>query len=1444
MYCRIKIGKTSCNLVHKGTKKWHPISSFTAIAISNSANANATRRMIGYYPSCCYGSSRRWDATATIYCCKWLPPVQHAPRQSMHAIRYQSTVRLDENRILKNATPMSHLTLTHNEQERNNKMQQLALSIQLLRDPKRYKEFRISNQSNANHRLLSDAKMVVEYYANAKAVFPLNKPKDESCQFKNPLTTLSGPELCHSLISDVILPHYAQGERVTAKQLECILHMCFLTVQSLGKLCIKYNRQKRGWNKGGNETEVIHLGDLAEQLLRQLLNTPFVIVVDPPGTGTATATATNNSANQAKGRKAMAKATHLYNNTLNTWSCIASTTMNATLAKDAALRAERLLLDLATSRNRGNIQSTKDVDTRILPNDREGGMTTVLLDYVKPNAVSFNTTINAWSRSGRFGKNLHGRKVDLTTVSAAERAEAILHLLEDLYDESTEFGSDANDGAIMPDILSYEAVIYAWSRALDFPQAPIRATKILEDIMERYYKAHANKDVGNTRHWSNHRWPPFPSRQTFSSVLTTWARSSLTDSGKVCSEAMEEAEKLFSQMKQLGRDGYEQNNPDTISYNALLQVYANQIENVLNRNNISSAVIGEATGFFQKMVNVVYEMNAANSTNKDVKMTQVDFCPDSTTYKLLLQSVIRIGSRIVRVKKNQSCDTMSVEECSQFALSYLQQLHGFLAQEILYDRSIKDLLTLFVATKNLEGIKTALNLLSTSQLSLKTCTKITGQYLEELIGIICSGTEQNCLPVPELVSAMETYLIDEVQKNSGIQPTTRMWNSVIEAYSKLASSHIKYAQDADRVMMHVLHRYKEAFETISSKNGVNKHFQVARPTTFTFHSVIAAYAEASNKNKLPNKSRMKAIERMEEVLSAMEDMNGQKQRIRTKYTAHVIPNAKTYNLLLNAYDSSIKQAKDMEYANNTFGKAEKLVQNMSDNAKTRRNTAAKPDNYTYATLLSILAKTKLSDAPDKARDILNEALEAGLDNFDTIIVNNAMNVLSSRDKCSKDVIEMFQQLENESLKNKSGKIRPDKFTYSIVMSSLANQGTIDAAKSVETLYNRMLDNFKMEKEKREARKIQPDIYCYNAIIKAWSNIHTTESLLRAENHLDCLLTSASTVEPDGSSFSVVIHGHSKRPEANAAADCERVLDKKEEYQKQNRKIPINIDDYRTTALKYKKELNPHGCLRILERLLRIMKEGNHSSRFLNTHQLTSVFNIVMESYFESSTENASTKIQEIFDVMEVEGLARPDMISYSILMNSYANNQSSDSLKTVDEILENYLSGKNQYKNIRPEKNAVLFDILFQACEISPPSTTLNPVTIAFDKFHRMASSDSKVNPTHKTYKHMLAICKNHIQNDSKRYELLQLLFQKCCADGQLSEGALSVFRNAMPKHQFEEAVSVILGRQMNAGDGIQITDFPRSCKLNVFVPRGRVSSLSSGKGDGTSNIGPDVRIY
>jgi len=1334
------------------------------------------------------------------------------PRQSIHTIRYQSTTCPNEKQLkytpTKNAS-MSHLTTSSHTTDKDIQMQELALSIQLLQDQKRYKEFLTSSDyPTKNDKLLSDSKMVVEYYANAKASLPLGS------------TTMSGPELCHSLISNVILPHCAQGERVTLthEQLECILDLCFLTVQSLGKLCIKHNRQ-RGWNKGSDEG-ILRLGDLAEQLLRQLLNTPFCI-----GTGIENGRSSTGN-HKVKGRM-IAKVTRLYNNTLNTWSCIASTTLNTTMAKDAAFRAERLLLDLATSRSRGALVGGDGGDSV----DKKHHDRMILLEYLKPDVVSFNTTINAWSKSGRFKKNIHGGKVDVTTISAAERAEAILRLLQDLYDESRKFDNHFHaDDAILPDILSYEAVIYAWSRALDCPQAPIRATRILEDMVERYYRAHdKEKDVKMMlMHQNRHHRPPFPSRQTFSSVLTTWGRSSTTDfagttSDSSCLEAIEQAEKLFCQMKKLGQDGYEQNNPDTISYNALLQVYANQIEYLLQRNAIPSS-IREAVGLFKRMVNILEEMKAVIPTHNGVHITKVDANPDSTTYKILLQSIIHISLKVLRLKKNEPCD-VSVDDCSQFALSFLRQLQHFPTQQILIDQSIKDLFTLLAISKNLEGIKTALTLLATSQLGLSGHEQITVDHLEGLLEIICRSAEQKGMPATEIVPEMEKYMLHELQKNFGMQPTTRLWNALIDAYSKLASSHIKYAHDADRIMMHVLHKYKVALENISDKRGDSEHLLVARPNTFTFHSVITAYAEACNIIKLPYKSRMKAVERMEEILSMMDDMNEQKQKLKSwgdiqeaKYVAHVTPNSKTYNVLLSTFDNCIKYTEDMHDASHIFGKAEQLVEKMSTNVNARRNTTAKPDNYTYATLLSILAKTKLPDATCKAREILNTALEARLDNFDTIILNNTMNVLSSRGNCSSDVLEMFQQLESESLKSKSGKIKPDKFTFSIVMSSLANEGTIEAANSVETLYHRMLNYFKAEKDRREARKIQPDIYCYNAIIKAWSNIHTCESLLRAESHLDRLIATRSSVEPDGSSFSVVIHGHSKRLESNAAADCERVLDKKEQYQRRNRKIPINIGDYRTTIQKYKQELNPQGCLQILERLLGIMKEDK-SSRFVNTHQLTSLFNTVMESFFESSTENAYSTIQDIFDLMNVQGLAKPDSISYSILMKSYANNRSPDSLKAVNEILQKFLTEPNLSKTIRPEQNAVLCNILFEACELSSPCTNSNPVTIAFDRFNSMTSSDSKVHPSHTTYKHMFAICKNHVQNELKRNDLLKVLFRKCCADGQLSEEAFSVFKDAMPIHHFDEVVSSMVGRKVNERKSVQIMDFPRSCRLNVSAP-------------------------
>jgi len=1271
-------------------------------------------------------------------------------------------------------------------------MQELAMTLQSLRDPKHYKTFVQANGPDFHDNLLSGAIKVVNFYTDPTTVIPLqtNLGKSEA-SFKRSLV-LSGPEFCHSLVTSVILPHFGQCKTITPKQIDSLLHISFKTIQSLGKLCMNANQQswKRNTQRKKNMVQrssgAIQLGDLAEELLRQLLNTPISVCAV-------------GGSNHEEIRTT--KVTHLYNNTLNTWSVIAATERDPMIAKDAALRAERLLLDLAMSR-RGKVGHDGT-------NEQNAESKSTLLKYLQPDVVSFNTTINAWSKSGRF-EHVHGQKVDVTTASAAERSESILRLLLDLHDKAK--GLDYND-SILPDRMSYEPVIQAWSRAYN-PEAPERATKILEDMVERYNQAYSEADGPCFNHTNR---PPFPSRQTFSSVLTTWARTSLMNpSSKKCSHAIENAESLFRQMKKLGDDGYEQNKPDTIAYNALLQVYANHVEVLLRQKHHRVATIESAIDLCNRMEELVAEMVNVSS-NKGDSITNEDTYPDCTTHKVAMLPLINLGTEIMNLKKNQKISVRAID-CASTAKDHLKELTLSRSPEPLLLHSVKDLMTIFASTGDTDGMKDVYDFFSILQAKSGSLMQVSGNDYEEILDLLLKSRNGRFV-----VADLEDAMLDETHKDIGFQPSTRMLNSLIDANAKLASEHINYSRRADRIMMIIIGRYKDSLDAISKGVGTLKHCKVARPNTFTMHSVIAAYADACGNRDLPSKSRAEAIERMEEILAMMEDMRKENMNPVggaqvANYTAGVRPNVKTYNILLNAYYSRTKFVKDINDVRFLLEKAEKLVKRMAYLADTEENVTAKPDHYTYSSLLNILAQSKLPEAADKATDILRKAFATDSGKGDIIVINTALKVIAGAKGSVKEVVDMYERLEDGYF---GVGMKPDKFTFSTVMAALGNEGTIEAAHKVEDLYHRMTARFESERKgTHAARQIQPDIYCYNSIISAWANVKSTESCQRAENHLDSLLQAKTGIEADGSSFSSLIYGLSQKLDSTAASDCERVLEKKETYQIDHPNIPINITDYNRTIKTYSEQKDPDGCFRVLERLLKRMKSDG-VKKPVNPDQLTYLINAVMNSYYKASHKDASSKIQEIFDLMESSTAAKPDRYTYALLMNAHAQSRSQDSFKIVDCLLERILQEDNDGKrNVRP--TTIVFNLLFKACELSPTgqNSDENPVTTAFDRFALIQDANKwNIKLNHHTYSHMFAICRNHVQDEDKKDELVRLLFQRTCRDGQLSELALTLCKDSMSTKKFANVVASIVGERVDPHN-VRIHDFPQSCKCNVSPPK------------------------
>ena len=138
--------------------------------------------------------------------------------------------------------------------------------------------------------------------------------------------------------------------------------------------------------------------------------------------------------------------------------------------------------------------------------------------FCTPDATSFTTVIDAWSKSGR--------KV------AAENAETILELMEDHAITRLKFN-------LRPTVVTYATVLNCWAKS-NHPEAPLRASAILRHMLQA--------DLGFR-----------PNVVTYNTCMNAWARSSKA-------RAPEEVERLFVEMKANGL------RPDPITYMARINV--------------------------------------------------------------------------------------------------------------------------------------------------------------------------------------------------------------------------------------------------------------------------------------------------------------------------------------------------------------------------------------------------------------------------------------------------------------------------------------------------------------------------------------------------------------------------------------------------------------------------------------------------------------------------------------------------------------------------------------------------------------------------------------------------------------------------------------------------------------------------------------------------------
>jgi len=1198
---------------------------------------------------------------------------------------------------------------------------------------------------------------------------------------------LVGPLLCHSLLTSVILPSMSTNcNELVNENITSVIDMCLRTVNCLKTLDADSINNKMNNSPRYHRTIAITNGNLAEEILRALLLVRLRMPMEQ----------------SLDERRISRKLLHLYNSTLDVWAKIASSQQEPTIAKEAAFRAERLLLDLTSSRNQNLVQHATSCNGEERSIERDSKL---LLSCVSPDVISLNTVINAWSKC----RSSQPYQITIETSDCeddapmifAERAESILNLMQDLYDSSD--GLTPNN-TIQPDGRSYDSAIQTWSNS-GHPDAPKRAMQLLDKMLERYH------------HGINHDYSsPFPSHYTFTFLLMAWANSKST-------EAVDQAEALFERMLQFSENGHSSNEPDTTVFNNLLAVYSKQLNNsrVIDRQVTSTFLTLEKKfEYCSRMDQIATEM-----------MTRQKCEPDGSTYGTIMRAWIGLAKEVSMSKSNsdQAQEKMNLllSDCLDKSKKYLLAViqHSTEvdskkgARKNLNIWIFNDLIQLYGSALEPEKAEEIFHLAQNQnpqiRVNAETFERLAGALSDFGTAVTTSNGLDALKKAQQILYKCENLYSTPNEIRFKPKNLTNMYNGLIVGLKKHANEESS-VERIDTILNRMIEKYVQLKD---SEHPVI----TAYPTRYSFHNVLSSYSTLLSYSSSFAKQKQ-YLKRIVELIQTMEQMSLKEAKetktlMSGRERAWITPNIITYNILLGAYSKAIKTANTEHEVKYLLKVSEDLFQRIL------KNESVQPDKYSYASMLNIITISNLSDASDTASRFLKELLASGDTSdlsIDTAMFNTALKAFQ-KDGDEKSAIKA----ENTLLQMEESQIHPDTASYSIVMSIYSKLGTEEAAKRTIALFRRLISINKnlVLNHKGFAQKAKPDIECFNHCVNAFSKIGTLKAVKFAETLLDDLGKECKpygNLHPNTNTFTIVLKAYLQLDDPEAA---ENILMKMDSLG-----LPIS-----ETGIYFNWVVKKWGetrCLKDAERSLALLEKMISRTKLeINeeklSNQLCIGFNTVMSNF---SKANSEARVETIFRSMTATDYGcniQPDQFSYSVIMDAWSRSKELTAPKKVKDLLDEMITAyDNGNEKLRP--TTFFYNFVLKACSRVSKDTddgfSNNPLNIAIETFKKMQSKERKVDMSHDTYSHMLEICQKNMANDDpRRSALLVKLFERCCEDGYLSAFTLSQFRLFLPKpllDQCLEAMMVQIGRDYHARKLKNVRDFPYEWRRKVSLKR------------------------
>lgn len=551
------------------------------------------------------------------------------------------------------------------------------------------------------------------------------------------------------------------------------------------------------------------------------------------------------------------------------------------------------------------------------------------------------------------------------------------------------------------------------------------------------------------------------------------------------------------------------------------------------------------------------------------------------------------------------------------------------------------------------------------------------------------------------------------------------------------------------------------------------------------------------------------IREAEDLLRVLED--------RSRSNSNLAPDVLSYSACLNAYSKYSGKVEGKPLAE----RAEDILHRMLKRYEATGNIRFRPNQYTFGTVIAMMAKGQTPTAAEDADRILQLLID-----------------YSQKEEKSNSVTS-YNDEEDADAAEKYSSIQPGVGHFVSVLLAYKQRSTIAAVNRMEELLVQMENMFIAGND-----QVKPNYQCFVIYLDALSKINNPEKAEAVLSRIEALFSDEKTFDFNNYGYNLVIDAWARSTKFGRAKRAEAIIQRMQDLSAETGNESLLPDKLTYTCLmtailtdreagfeercaeilsmmetggeRIKPDSYTYTCMvkaysmankaELAELVLRRMeKHGIVPQAFC--------YNSIINAYGKCNTEGSAKKAISILEEMEKHGV-KPDIMSYAICIDALGRSNEMNRVKQAEEMFYRCMQGAKD----APNKSILLSSPIFNALQsvyirsddprkaqmtlqvvqlmhehnIRPTVICYNHVLSACSRVPQDASdaikkkafeiaarvlevlkNDKQLQPNSQSYNSLLWVC-NLISDPQEKQDTVKAVFQMCCQDGFLNRKILA----------------------------------------------------------------------